>query len=174
MANYGTVAEADAYHTARGNTHWNGSDAHKLAALVRASAYIDGHYRTRPNNCGLMLSRFGGRKAGGRAQVLEWPRVDCVDTDGEPVESDAVPIEVEHATYEAALRELVTPGSLTPDFVASTLAKREKVDVIEVEYAVAEAKPGQLPPTSPTLPIVDGLLAPLLTGGCVGPWPLVV
>lgn len=174
MANYGTVVNADAYHLARGNTAWAGSDPLKAAALVRASAYIDGHYRTRPNDCGLMLSRFGGTKTGGRAQVLEWPRTGCIDTDGETVDSATVPDEVDRATYEAALRELVTPGSLTPDFVASTLAKREKVDVIEVEYAVAEAKPGQLPPTSPTLPIVDGLLAPLLTGGCVGPWPLVV
>lgn len=30
-----------------------------------------------------------------------------------------VPIEIIHATYEAALRELASPGSLSPDFVAT-------------------------------------------------------
>jgi hypothetical protein len=173
VSNYGTVAGADSYFTARDNPHWNGSNAHKLAALVRASAYIDGHYRTRPK-CGPSLSRFSGVKTGGRAQALEWPRSGAVDTDGNDIATNEIPREVEEATYEAALRELTTPGSLTPDYVASSLAKREKVDVIEVEYAVEDRAPGQLPPTSPTLPVVDGLLAPLLTGACNGPWPLVV
>ncbi|WP_288484780.1 hypothetical protein [uncultured Novosphingobium sp.] len=37
-----TVAEADAYHTLRGNEDWQflGTDAEKLAALYRASDYI--------------------------------------------------------------------------------------------------------------------------------------
>jgi hypothetical protein len=43
-----TVAEADAYHTLRGNDDWQyfGEDAEKLAALYRASDYIKSHYRT--------------------------------------------------------------------------------------------------------------------------------
>ena len=43
-----TVAEADAYHTLRGNEDWQyfGTDAEKLAALYRASDYIRATYRT--------------------------------------------------------------------------------------------------------------------------------
>jgi len=41
-----TVAEADAYHTLRGNQDWQffGEDAEKLAALYRASDYIRATY----------------------------------------------------------------------------------------------------------------------------------
>jgi hypothetical protein len=42
-----TVAEANAYHTLRGNEDWQyfGTDAEKLAALYRASDFIRASYR---------------------------------------------------------------------------------------------------------------------------------
>lgn len=162
-ANYGTVADADAYHALRGNTAWAGTEEQKLAALTRASTYIDALGQ---RMCGTAwVSIYPGVKTGGRTQQLAWPRTDAYDTDGVSIPADVVPWEVEHATYEAALREIVTPGSLSPDFVPSQQVKREKVDVLEVEYAVTSNTNGSNP-NLPVISTVDKLLAPVMVGGC--------
>lgn len=156
---YGSVAGADAYHAARANTAWAGSDEAKQAALVRASAYIDGKYQQQ-NSCGRWESMFSGVKTGGRAQELQWPRTGATDNEGAAIPPDEIPPEIEKATYEAALRELVTPGSLSPDYVAAEAIKRQKVDVLEIEYQAAATDGGV--PTRPVLTVVDELVAPLL------------
>jgi hypothetical protein len=162
MSFYGTVAGADAYHTARGNTAWTGSNALKEAALTRASQYVDGRSRRRFPS-GRWMSLFVGTKAGERAQELEWPRTGAVDYNGHAVDPLVVPLEVQHATYEAALRELVAPGSLTPDYVASAHTIREKVGPVEVAYASpSDSSYNGLPPNQPVITAVDTLLAPLL------------
>ena len=61
----------------------------------------------------------------------------------------------------AALREIVAPGSLSPDYVASEAIKRQKVDVLEIEYQAAATAEGSVP-TRPVLSVVDELVAPLL------------
>lgn len=172
MAFYGSVADADAYHLARGNATWTGSNEVKQAALTRASAYIDGRYRYVPK-CGASWPLFSGEKTGGRAQELAWPRTGATDVDGNEIPDNEVPREVEHATYEAALRELVTPGSLSPDFVPSGQVTKEKVDVIEVTYAEARGMPG-LPPNMPVIPAIDQIIGTLLNGVCCGPTVFVV
>ncbi len=156
---YGSEANADQYHTARGNTAWVGSSADKLAALTRASQYIDGM-----GQCDGM-SLFPGVKTGGRAQILAWPRTGATDFSGATILPDEVPIEVQYATYEAALRELVAPGSLSPDYVPATQVKREKVDVLDTEYAVPAA---DINPVRPVVSIVMDMLAPVMVP-CVNP-----
>ena len=89
---YGTLIAADAYHLARGNTTWTGTDELKNAAMLRGTEYIDQAYR----------SDFPGEKTGQRAQLREWPRVDAVDINGNYIPTDEVPDEVPDATYEAA------------------------------------------------------------------------
>ncbi|WP_341959189.1 DnaT-like ssDNA-binding protein [Pseudomonas sp. RC10] len=157
---YGSVDAADAYHSARANAAWAGEPAAKQAALIRASAYIDGKYQAQNSN-GRWESLFSGTKAGGRSQSLQWPRNDATDNEGHSIPSDEVPIEIEQATYEAALREIVTPGSLSPDYVATTAIKRQKLDVLEIEYQAPAAAPG-IVPTRPVITVVDELVAPLL------------
>ncbi len=158
---YGTVVGADAYHAARDNTAWTGADSVKQAALLRASAFID--------SLGFDGNEllWPGEKTGGRAQLRQWPRTGAVDAEGHAIDAATVPLEIEYATYEAALRELVTPGSLSPDYVPATQVKREKIDVIEVEY-FASAAGGAVPPTSPIIPLILSLLAPLLGGNYRG------
>lgn len=156
---YGSVANADQYHSARGNVAWTGTNDAKLAALFRASQYIDGM-----GQCDGM-SLFPGTKTGGRAQVLAWPRTGATDWSGAAILADEVPIEVEYATYEAALRELTTPGSLSPDYVPGAQVKREKVDVLETEYAVPAAG---VNPVRPVVSVVMDMLAPVMTP-CVNP-----
>ncbi|KWT12062.1 hypothetical protein CFBP3846_03638 [Pseudomonas syringae pv. avii] len=158
---YGNVADADAYHAARANTAWTGEDMAKQAALIRASAYIDGKFQAQ-NSCGRWESLFSGAKTGGRAQALQWPRTGATDTEGHEIPAEEIPIEVVQATYEAALREILLPGSLSPDYVASTAIKRQKVDVLEIEYQSASTASGV--PTRPVITVVDELIAPLL--GC--------
>lgn len=153
MSFYGTVADADTYHDDRGNSAWGESSvatAEKEAALLRASEYVD--YQFRP--------QFPGYKTGLRTQTREWPRAWAYDEENNSIPSDEVPIEVERATYEAALRELASPGSLLPDFEPQGQVKRERVDVLEVEYVApigAEA-------AKPVIHIVRGILQPILTG----------
>ena len=159
---YGSVAAADAYHLARANAAWVGDEAAKQAALIRASAYIDGKYQSQ-NSCGRWESLFSGTKTGGRAQALQWPRTGASDTEGHAIPADEVPIEIEQAAYEAALREIALPGSLSPDYVAARSIKREKVGPLETEFAVSDASSGA-GSVRPVITIVDELLATLL--GC--------
>lgn len=150
MSFYGTVAEADTYHTERGNTDWAGTDAEKETAMRRGSEYIDQQYRT----------RFPGWPTGDRSQVLEWPRNWAFDIYQNDIPSDEVPREVEQASYEAALRELLVPGSLQPDWNPASQNKRVKVDVIEVESAAVYGPQSVLPVVN----IIRGIIAPVLTG----------
>lgn len=159
MSFYGTVADADAYHLARGNTGWSGTNDQKEAALTRGSDYVDLRYRWL-TPCGRWESLFPGERTAGRAQDREWPRTGAVDYDGNAIPDDEVPIEVEHATYEAALRELVSPGSLSPDFIPGGQVTKEKVGPVEVQYAEAKFNPNS-PPNRPIVPTIDEILAPL-------------
>ena len=168
MDHYGSVADADAYHLAMGNAAWTGSDTVKTAALVRASLYVDS-LGLKQTACGT-VTLWPGRKVGGRNQALQWPRTGAKDRDGEAV-GTAVPLEIEQATYEAALRELVSPGSLRPDYVAAEQVTREKVGPIEVEYA--ESAEGTNP-TQPVVSVINAMLAPLLLCGGCGPAVFVV
>jgi hypothetical protein len=149
---YGSDAEAFAYHEARGNAGWAApsspsADAH-LSALIRATSYIDGRYGT----------RFPGTRLNGRDQALQWPREDAVDEDGFEVEDDEVPAEVKRATFEAALRELASPGSLNPDVTMTDRVKREKVDVIEVEYSQSTSAEDSIP----IINVIEDILATLI------------
>lgn len=157
---YGTVAAADAYHAARANAAWTGDDLAKQAALIRASVYIDGRYRKLLAS-GVWQSLFPGVKTEGRGQAREWPRTGAEDYEGHAIPSDQVPVEVEQATYEAALRELVEPGSLSPDFVAASTVKRQKVGPIEEEFSVASGADGAAS-VRPVISIIDEMIAPVL------------
>lgn len=125
---YGTTADATTYHADRGNAAWSAAgitDAQRTAALVRASGALDGIYG----------GRFPGRKTGGRAQALAWPRTGardaCADED---IPDDEIPVQIENAAYELALAELVRPGSSSPTVTPGRVVKRQKVDTIEREF----------------------------------------
>jgi hypothetical protein len=118
---YAAVASADTYHTAFGNTAWGDLDTEaKEVALRKATRYIDSHYR------------FSGTKFTA-AQALEWPREGAVDS-GWYVESDAIPVKLVNATIELAL--IASTEDIMPTGSPGGAVIREKVDVLEVEYAV--------------------------------------
>lgn len=74
-------------------------------------------------------------------------------------DNDAAPEPVKFAIIEAAQRELASPGSLSPDYVASKVIKREKKQVgplaKELEYAEATSAAS----VRPDIEIIDQLLA---------------
>ena len=147
---YGTITGADTYHEARGHTTWTGTETAKKAAMLRGSEYIDQAFR----------ASFPGYPTELRDQLREWPRAWAVDIEGSSIGSTTVPNEVIYASYEAGLRELVSAGSLLPDYTPTDQKKRVKVDVIEVEYNAAHGVQSVLPVIS----VIRGILAPVLTG----------
>lgn len=178
---YGSISAWKAYAAERGQASIaSTADVDLTAALVRGSEWLDGRYR----------DRFAGVKSGGRAQVREWPRrpatptqdnnrdrmlsgdyprtgygyglypATVFDRDGNPIAVDEVPAEIIKATYEAAYRELATPGYLSPDYVAAQQVASESVGPVSTSYAQVSA-PG---PDSirPVLTVIDDILAPLI------------
>jgi hypothetical protein len=118
---YASVAAADAYNADRGYTDWASlNTAEKQVALIRATDYIEATYRS---------SWKGYKKSQG--QALSWPRYG-VFVEGFAVPDDSVPVAVVNSCIEMALKTL-TYDQLIIDQQQRVV--REKVDVIETEYA---------------------------------------
>jgi hypothetical protein len=153
---YISVADADSYHSLRGNTDWAAlTTGAKEAALRKATDYMIQVYRM----------RWEGTRVSS-TQALDWPRnwVEMDDFAAVTVNgaqtlggfyyypSDEVPIEVARACAELAL--IASSTDLSPPIGRRTI--REKVDVIEVEY-------DRHSPLYTTYRAIDGMLAPFLT-----------
>lgn len=118
---YVSLADANAWHAARGNAAWAlASEANREIALVRATAALD------------MLDYIGIKSDDD--QALGWPRVNAVDRDY--YEITGVPTPLKSAVCAGALLELATSGALTPALDRSSWTTREKVGSVEVEYKV--------------------------------------
>lgn len=141
---YGTVAEADAYFTARAIAAWTGTDAAKEAALRRAATYLDNVYR----------GRWKGQKVD-REQARAWPRAWVVDTDGYSVEADTIPTVVKNAQFEAALLLL---GGTTLEATIDRAVKQEQVGPLSITYMDGATLQAQYPQ-------VTNWLSDLVTGG---------
>ncbi|MGA0608835.1 DnaT-like ssDNA-binding protein [Caldimonas sp. KR1-144] len=147
---YISVAEATAYHAARGNAAWAAvvDDTTREQLLRKATGFIDGTY--------------AGQWLGYRmtdSQALDWPRGYVPRQPPSLTGSiywpdDEVPVAVRNACAELALRAI--SGDLAPDL--SGQVRSEKVGPIEVEYA-----PGARQQVK--YQVVDGLLQPFLQGG---------
>jgi hypothetical protein len=150
MAIYGTVEGCAEYGEEIGAVAAVVPDGDLATALARAAAYIDGRYG----------KYFAGRRTGGYAQELEWPRTGAATADGYAIPAEEIPPQVIKAAYQAAFREFVTPGSLSPDYVASAQVVREKIDVIETTYATASGMGADA--IRPVVTIIDEMLRPFL------------
>lgn len=136
---YASVADADAYHAARGRTLWaTMSEAEKEQALTRATDYMVEVYR----------KRWDGYRINS-TQALDWPRYG-VCKDGFAVLSNVVPAEVSKACMELAL--IAAAGDLLAP--QGPQVKSEKVGPLEVVYADGARQ-------ATAYPAVDRLLSPL-------------
>lgn len=150
MADYGTVAAFRTYHTARNRDVSSYLDAAVESAKLIASEWIDARYRM----------SFDGRKVGMRDQVREWPRVGALDANGYVIAAALVPTEVENATYEATLKQLITVGSLSQDWTP-TKYKRASVDgAVSVDFTSFST----VREVQTRFAVIDEILSPILTG----------
>lgn len=146
---YVSVANADTYHSNRGNTTWADLlEAEKEQALRRATDYMEQVYSERW--AGLIVLS---------TQALSWPRYEVPQKDVAAFSaaywpSDAVPQIVANACAEMALR--ASAGDLSPDI--GRLKSRTKVGPLEVEYVA-----GGLPYVR--YRAIDGMLSPFFGGG---------
>lgn len=143
---YYSVANADTYWAARTNTTWSSATtAQKEKALIEATQYIDGAYD------------FIGTQ--NPDKVLAWPRYDVYIQQGNfagvSYDSDTIPPQVEKACAELALEALSARLVEVKD--RGGAIKREKVDVIEVEYS-------DFAPSGKTYSFTTMILKPLLKG----------
>ncbi len=140
---YATVAEARAYALARGLT-LPVTDGPVESALVLACDKLESY-------------RYKGAKTE-EDQPLMWPRADVyVDDAEEPLADDSIPNKLKQAqcqlAYDSTLTELQPTGT-------GRETVREKVDVLEVEYARQGS--GSV---TPEFNKAESLLAPLLLNG---------
>lgn len=148
------IAFADAYFAERLVAAWTGADSLKQAALIKATDYIESRWGRLARNGG----RFLGTLQFPDVQALSFPRLG-VDND------DAVPVGVQKAAAEYALRAMSAPlqPDPVPDAGGRVLAeKTTKVGPIEttLKYEMGAG----LRITQP-YPAADALLRGFLAGG---------
>ena len=144
---YCSVAEATAYHSARGDAAWEALDSEvQEQCLVKASTYMVGEYRL----------RWAGSRLT-EEQALDWPRslVPRRDTAvGAYYPNNSVPSEVKNACASLALRAATAPllkdqgqrkSSVTVGPISTTYEAGAKVATTYAE--------------------IDAVLRPFLTSG---------
>ena len=143
---YLSVADADTYWSNRNNADWAAADnADKEKALRESTQYLDSAY----NFIGTQII----------TNVLAWPRYDVFICDGNfaglSYDSTTIPPQIKAAVAELALEALT--ARLAPSKDRGGLVKREKVDVIEIEYM-------DFAPSGKSYAFVSGILKPLTVG----------
>ena len=144
---YLSVAGADSYWSARNNSSWAAaSTAAKEKALLEATQYIDGAYTFLGT-----LTSF--------TQSLAFPRSGLVINEGNfkgaYYDSDVIPPQIQNACAELALEALA--ANLKPSEARGGAIKKEKIDVIEIEYM-------DFAPSGKTYTFVSMLLKDLTIG----------
>jgi hypothetical protein len=92
---YISVADADAYFSARNNTDWAGYiTAEKEAALIYATAWLDNTYRWYS-----IVVNY--------EQSTGWPRVAFYDHEGRLIAGDSIPQKIKDATCEIAREHMI-------------------------------------------------------------------
>ncbi len=128
---YGTLAEANAYFAVRQSANWDGSDAHKEMALIKAAQFLDNVYR----------GRWLGQKAT-QIQALAWPRGWVVDVDGYGLSAETIPKEVKYAQFEAAY--LIANGTPLETTIDRAI-KSEQIGPMAVTYMDGATLQAQYP-----------------------------
>lgn len=127
---YAEVADADTWIADNGaNASWAAaSPAQKEAALKEATRYLDTVYDWK----GLIVyPTLAGSDYG---QETAWPRSGVQDDEGRTVPNNLIPRTLKAALYLLAIESLA--GTLiTSDVTNPGFVKKEKLDVLEVEYS---------------------------------------
>ena len=151
MNAYGTDDEFTAWISAQGLTLPVGANATALRTV--GSAYVDGAYEHRLT-CSV--------RTGGFTQDLAFPRTGHF-VNGQAVPDDLVPQAWINASYRAAFLQATSPGWATNSTNPNRVTVRERVDVIEREFAKASDLIG-------TADVAAGMPADGMINGMVQPW----
>lgn len=150
---YTTVEFADDYFAERGGAVWAAiaEDSDKESFLIQATDYIELVYGR----------RFLGEMSDA-TQALSWPR-----TDADPYAEGAIPINLEKATAEYAIRAIA--GPLLPDPAVdangfATVVTKKVIGPIEKEFRVMGGSRRLIR----NYPVPDSLMFPLLMPGTGG------
>lgn len=146
---YVSAADVLMYAVARGKSFTD--DTQGESAIVRATTWLDAAYK------------WPGNRTHGRSQSLQWPRTGAIDADDYVIADNEIPSELVAASCEAAIREYLTPGFLTPDVVPGKVVQSARVDgAVSVTYAVRKGDDvsGQIP----VITAIDGILKTLIGG----------
>jgi hypothetical protein len=143
---YVTLVEAQTYASDRGYVI-PVDPLEVIKHLLRAKDYLES-----------FRSSYKGSKVSG-TQSLQWPRLD-VSIDNFDVLSTVIPQDLKDAQCQIVV-ELETADPL-PSTNGYSI-KRERIDVVETEYAVGYRDTTE--PPLPRMPKVDRLLASLIRGG---------
>jgi len=153
---YISIADAETYFAnfGRVTTTWNALDTAAKESKVRsATQHLDRYYG----------GGFSGFRAD-RDQSLEWPRRGAVDDNGWTIDSDAVPVVVQRAMAELALR--AAASELLPDPASSSIGVTRTMDKVgELETERWYSAPIGSGDTDPVYRIVEELLATVSQGG---------
>lgn len=120
---YISLADAEDYYLEYQGAAWDAtiSDTLKEAAIRRAARYLNAMW-------------WKGERTHKRNQAMAWPRYGATDCDGTLIPQGVVPVEIVNANALLAFYEAANPNALDPTVTLNAIARREKVDVIEVEY----------------------------------------
>lgn len=133
---YDTLANADAYWANYGNTLWAAAtEANREIYLRKATDWLERNFRFR-----------GERNTS--TQRLHFPCINAYDDDGFLFGTDGAPTRVKEAMYIMA--DLYRAGTYDFEGVQTSndrALKRQKVDVIEVEYDAGNRFGGADDPT---------------------------
>lgn len=126
---YISVEDADTYHANRANALWAAaSTPQKEAALRKATQYLDSVYD----------AKWRGSK-NEYYNALSWPRSGAFDDEGFLIPSDEIPIRLQYATAELALRAL--SADLLPDAETDAGIRSESVTVGPIADSITYASP---------------------------------
>lgn len=146
---YVSVAEVKDYADQRGISLPPDNDLEKL--IVEAFDYVES-----------FRSQFRGKKTNydPSIQTSQFPRTGVV-VDGWEYPENSIPGNLKLAQCQATC-DSYSSGPLMPSNMGASIL-REKIDVLEVQYAQPQDGAGMVP--SPSWPKVDSLLSPLFSSG---------
>jgi len=137
---YVTLSYCDTYFETKGYTTWvNGDDDLKECAIINACDYME-------------TLMWKGQKALS-TYVLSWPRRGVYDADGYPIYSDTIPLQVQKAQCELALRFFQNKAPLADVSSGDSYIIKEVVGPIEISYSSSH-------PPNVQFPEVEALLRP--------------
>ncbi|MFN3352506.1 MAG: DnaT-like ssDNA-binding protein [Brevundimonas sp.] len=154
MAGYGSNEGLEDWLTARGRTLPDGANSDVLRQL--GSDYVDATY----------ADVWPGRPTGGVEQERAWPRTGAA-ANWQTIGSDVIPLAIVNASYAAAWLESQRAGALAASARGSGVVTREKIDVLEREYA--EGSGNAIKDATTRFSEVEGLVKPYILPETVVP-----